>query len=464
MYFCAMKHVVVIGAGAAGMLAAGTAAEHGARVTLLEKMSKPGRKLAITGKGRCNLTNLKDWNDFAPHVHPLSRYLKPAFYGFTSADTVDFFNSIGLPTKVERGSRVYPASERAFDVIDTLVRWLEGLGVKVLYNTAATGLVMDKAATVGRSVPNRGEAGGEMAGRGGGNVAGVRVRQVTVVGTDVTGRGGEWEIAADAVILATGGMSYPGTGSTGDGYALAGQAGHRIEPVFPSLTALMPVVYDRRLEGIQLRNVALELRINDRVQQTEEGELHFTDLGIEGPIGFRVSRKAVQALIKGHKVVLHVNLKPALTREQLMVRWEQENGAEATDSDSKRSLEKRLRSFLPKELVLPFADYVRSGPAGEKDTLHPVDSLQDWIFPINGYEGWRRAVVTAGGVSMKEVDAKTMQSRLVENLYVAGEVMDIDADSGGYNLQVAFATGRLAGRMAADGKQNGMSVIRREEL
>lgn len=433
MYFCAMKHIVVIGAGAAGMVAAGTAAEQGAKVTLIEKMPKPGRKLAITGKGRCNLTNLKEWNDFAPHVHPVNRYFKTAFYAFTSADTVAFFNSIGLPTVLERGSRVYPASERAFDVIDTLVQWLNGLGVEVLYNTAVTGLVMGGSGGGGKGVAKQ-------------QVVGVRARKVSVTGAEVVAQGEEREIAVDGVVVATGGMSYPGTGSTGDGYAFAEQAGHRIEPVFPSLTALMPASFDRRLEGIQLRNVALELHINGTVKQTEEGEVHFTDLGIEGPIGFRVSRKAVQALIKDQKVALRMNLKPALSREQLMVRWERENGTDAVWTTD--ALEKKVRSFLPKELVKPFADYVRRGGRVAEGGLHPVDALQDWVFPVVGYEGWRRAVVTAGGVSMKEIDAKTMQSRLVDNLYFAGEVLDIDADSGGYNLQVAFATGRLAGRMA----------------
>ncbi len=442
MYFCAMKHIVVIGAGAAGMVAAGTAAEQGAKVTLIEKMPKPGRKIAITGKGRCNLTNLKEWNDFAPHVHPVNRYFKPAFYAFTSADVVAFFNSIGLPTKLERGSRVYPASERAFDVIDTLVRWLNGLGVEVLYNTAVTGLVMGGELTEIRA-ENVGESQGGGKGPAERQVVGVRVKKVSVLGAEVVVQAEEREIAADGVVVATGGMSYPGTGSTGDGYAFAEQAGHRIEPIFPSLTALMPASFDRRLEGVQLRNVALELHANGSVKQTEEGEVHFTDLGIEGPIGFRVSRKAVQALIKGHKVALRMNLKPALSREQLMVRWERENGTDAVWNID--ALEKKVRSFLPKELVKPFADYVRKGGTAGEGGLHPVDALQDWVFPIAGYEGWRRAVVTAGGVSMKEVDAKTMRSRLVDNLYFAGEVLDIDADSGGYNLQVAFATGRMAG-------------------
>ena len=477
-----MKEVIVIGAGPAGMLAAGTAAEKGAQVILLEKMEKPGRKLAITGKGRCNITNLKNWEDFSPHVHPVNRYFKPAFYHFSSEDTVKFFNDIGLPTVVERGTRVYPASQRAFDVIDALRSWLDRLGVRMICgcqvlefvpaqtpgtNASPDVPVPDAPANVpvpdapaNVSVPDA--PGGTL------RIMAVRVRD---------SRGGERLLKADHFILATGGKTYPGTGSTGDGYTLASALGHTIEPLFPTLTALMPVNYDRRLKGVQLRNVELGLytgevfRQSEQVlRQSEEGELYFTNLGIEGPIGFRVSRQAVVALEKGQRVSVHLNLKPGLTRSQLMARWKREGGEGLEGGRSKRGnvraeqtggaipgirsdiseqrtsvygsggdLSQRLRAYMPEALIEPFTRYLaQSG-------LHPVDGMIKWVFPIASYGDWARAVVTAGGISMKEVDIRTMRSKLVENLSFAGEILDLDADSGGYNLQIAFATGRVAG-------------------
>ena len=473
-----MKEVIVIGAGPAGMLAAGTAAEKGAQVILLEKMEKPGRKLAITGKGRCNITNLKNWEDFSPHVHPVNRYFKPAFYHFSSEDTVKFFNDIGLPTVVERGTRVYPASQRAFDVIDALRSWLDRLGVRMICGCQVLEFVTAQTPGTDASpdvpvpdapadVPVPDAPGGTL------RIMAVRVRD---------SRGGERLLKADHFILATGGKTYPGTGSTGDGYTLASALGHTIEPLFPTLTALMPVNYDRRLKGVQLRNVELGLytgevfRQSEQVlRQSEEGELYFTNLGIEGPIGFRVSRQAVVALEKGQRVSVHLNLKPGLTRSQLMARWKREGGereggegleggrskrgnvrAEQTggaipgirsDISEQRTsvygsggdLSQRLRAYMPEALIEPFTRYLaQSG-------LHPVDGMIKWVFPIASYGDWARAVVTAGGISMKEVDIRTMRSKLVENLSFAGEILDLDADSGGYNLQIAFATGRVAG-------------------
>ncbi len=446
--------VIVIGAGAAGMMAAGTAAERGARVVLLEKMEKPGRKLAITGKGRCNITNLKDWETFSPHVHPLKRYFKPAFYQFTSEDTVKFFNDIGLPTVVERGTRVYPASQQAFDVIDAMKSWLERLGVQIVYNSRVLEFITeDKRGTDDdQAAQSAKTSAGEISAEGTREVAGqqkvdsaktkkedlLKIRAVKVEGADGKFR----SLEADHFILATGGQSYPRTGSTGDGYPLASALGHTIEPLFPTLTALMPVNYDRSLEGIQLRNVRLELYTEQVLRRSEDGELYFTNLGIEGPIGFRVSRQAVVALNKGQRVALHLNLKPALTREQLMARWERESMARWERESMAVALSLRLKRYLPEALIAPFIKYLA------ESGLHPVDGMLRWVFPIASYGDWARAVVTAGGISMKEIDLHTMRSKRVANLSIAGEVMDLDADSGGYNLQIAFATGRVAGNGA----------------
>lgn len=469
-----MKEVIVIGAGPAGMLAAGTAAEKGARVVLLEKMEKPGRKLAITGKGRCNITNLKNWEDFSLHVHPVNRYFKPAFYHFTSEDTVAFFNGIGLPTVVERGTRVYPASQRAFDVIDALKSWLKRLGVNMICgcqvleflpeemqiqvaHSSGNSYVSSVSSLTIKCGAQETKASASAPGSTKNTNTLTRIKAVRVRDS----RGEEKLLTADHFILATGGKSYPGTGSTGDGYTLASALGHTIEPLFPTLTALMPVDYDRRLEGVELRNVRLDLYIEEVLRRSEEGELLFSNLGIEGPIGFRLSRQAVVALNKGQRVSLHLNLKPALTREQLMARWEREkdktSGANSVNyscgagskisgknsvgqgSGSEADLLKRLKAYMPETLSGPFIKYLTLS------SLHPVDAMIRWVFPIASYGGWARAVATAGGISMKEVDMRTMRSKLIDNLSFAGEVLDLDADSGGYNLQIAFATGRLAG-------------------
>ena len=393
-----MIDLIVIGAGPAGMMAAGTAAENGYKVLLIEKMERVGKKLAITGKGRCNITNLKDWDEFSLHVHPNPRYLKPAFYFFPGSATVAFFNEIGLPTVLERGDRVYPQSQRSIDVINALRMWLERVGVMLEPYQKAIRFEM-----------NTGE------------------KRSTIAGLVAANRyGNEKMLVARHYLLATGGMSYPATGSTGDGYALALGTGHTIAPVFPSLVAALPVDYDRQLEGIQLKNVQLSLFTDGIRRCTEEGEVFFTDLGIEGPVGLRLSRQLVVAMDQGQRAELRLNLKPALTREQLSARWKKEAAP-------------LLRGYMPAALVEPFIRYVRRAGVTE------VEAMQDWRFAVASYGDWARAVVTAGGVRMAEVDARTMRSRLVDNLSFAGEVLDIDADSGGYNLQVAFSTGRLAG-------------------
>lgn len=385
--------ILIFGAGAAGLMAAVTAAQQGAHVVVLEKTDRAGRKIALTGKGRCNLTNLKPWNDFQEHVHPNARYFKPAFFHFNSAQTVLFFNDLGLPTVVEHGDRVFPASYHAQDVTQTLQQALYRLGGQIVPYSRVVSLEMSAAGHIDH-----------------------------VLATDVQGRTTTWK--ADYYLLATGGMSYPLTGSSGDGYALAQRVGHTIEPVYPALTALMPQSYDRSLEGISLKNVALSLYTEGVCRRTEEGELSFTNLGIEGALAFRLSRQAVVALQKGQRVALHLNLKPAVPTPELRQRWEREQG--------------RLRGFMPAPLVEPFEQYCQTkGVSG-------CEALQSWIFPILTYGGWERAVVTAGGVSMKEVDPKTMRSRLIDNLSFAGEILDLDADTGGYNLQIAFSTARLA--------------------
>lgn len=385
-----MSGVVITGGGAAGMMAAIFAAGRlgdGSRVTLLEKNDRLGRKIYLTGKGRCNITNMRPWNEFSRHIHPDPKFFKPAFRTFSNEAVRDFFESSGLPVTVEQGRRLFPASMKAADVVRTLERKVKECGVRTVYNT-----VWDPS------------------------------------------------VSYEALVVATGGKSYPVTGSTGDGYNIARSFGHTVTRVFPSLTALMPSEY-RYYGTIELKNVALTLQVDRDIVQREEGEMSFTDDGIEGALGYRLSRRAVWALENGQKVTLYLDLKPALTEEQLSARISRE----MESMGGKPSAGALLRRLLPSDLIPLFLDAHKGiGPGALPFTL------KNWRFPIVSCKGYERAVVTAGGVSLKEINPSTMASRLHPGLFFAGEVLDLDGDTGGYNLQVAFSTGALAGISAAD--------------
>ncbi len=443
------SEIVVIGGGASGLMAAYHAARTlvdagvAAQVTVLEKMPRPARKVMITGKGRCNFTNVKDWNAFSGHVRSKPNFVKSAFYNLPSQAVVDWFESFGMATVVERGDRAYPASYHASDVVDTLINACHSLGVKI-----------ETDAEVASIAPG-----------------------FTVLLTD----GREWKCGR--LIVATGGLSYPTTGSTGDGLRWAAELGHGIVPTFPSLTALVPKGYkvqdskdlhiDRAtplaelgqaLCGVQLKNVQLSLVIEGTEVDSEFGDVDFTDGGLEGPVGFQLSRKAVKALVNGSRVALVLDLKPGVDLTELTVRikalWEEIG----KDPRSRGVREKErcrilLGKLMPRELIPGFMQMhpeiltlERRGRADTKVWVNLVSiakALKAWQFDIVGHVGYERAVVTAGGVSTDDFVAKTMESRLVPGLYLCGEVLDIDADTGGYNLQLAFATGALAGRSAA---------------
>ena len=406
--------IAVIGGGAAGLMAAIRAAEQGCSVVLLEKNGFCGKKINITGKGRCNITNTRPWEAFAPHVHPVAAFLRSAFYHFSNEAMIAFLNRIGLETVVERGERVYPKSMRARDVSQALTSYAESVGVRIACDCdvltvtpVENGLCCTCA--IGPAL---------------------RTQQVQ----------------AAAVIVATGGLSYPSTGSTGRGYEIARSFGHTIVETFPSLTALMPERYDPDLIGIELKNVALQLFVDRDPVQSEEGELTFTDGGIEGALGFRVSRKAVAALRKGQRVEVSLDLKPGLTLEQLENRISREletlhSTRELMGSKKMRAL---LHTLMPEDLIAPF---LAAHPNLNGNTL--AAALKDWRWRIVSHTGYERAVVTAGGVPQSELIAKTLRSRLCDRLYFAGEVVDLDGDTGGYNLQIAFSTGALAGDSAA---------------
>jgi len=414
-----MSDIIVIGGGAAGMMAAIKAAERGCKVTLLEKNEICGKKILITGKGRCNLTNTKSWSEFSTHIHPSANFLKPAFFNFSNTATIEFFNSIGLPTSVEQGDRVFPLSMRASDVPKVLVALMQELGVDIRYSSQVLNVSHSHAlfhCVCGKSDSLRG-------------------KRIEVV-----------RYSAPVLIIATGGLSYPGTGSTGDGYDFARSLEHSVTETFPSLTALMPRAYDADLVGIELRNVGLSLFIDMDLIKMEDGELTFTSNGIEGALGFRLSRRAVQALIKGQRVELVLDLKPALSLEKLRARISRDlkqMGATA-DNVGRNRFRALLRGLIPAALVSPFQHYHK-----DLNVSNLPDKLKEWRFEIKSYTGYERAVVTAGGIPQKEIIAKTMASSTQSNLYFAGEIIDIDGDTGGYNLQVAFSTGALAGESAA---------------
>ena len=387
--------LAIVGGGPAGMMAAIRAAVtlgDGSRVVLFDKNERLGRKIYLTGKGRCNLTNLRPWEEFAPHIHPNQRFLQQAFRAFSNEDVIRFFEELGVPTVTLQGQRVYPASLIAGDVARALEQRVQELGIEVRYTTTVGSLAeLDDYA---------------------------------------------------AVIIATGGKSYPVTGSTGDGYRFAQEAGHTVTAVFPSETALLPRGYDPGLPGLEMKNVGLQLYIDRTLVESEQGDFNFTDDGLESGIAYHLSRRAVWALCNGQKVDIILDLKPALTLEKLEARIARESASaprpSRLDPDS-------LRSFLPKPLVAPFR---RANPDLSLENL--AKRLKSWSFPIVDYKGFERAVVTAGGVSLKEVVPKTMASRLRPGLFFCGEVLDLDGDTGGYNLQIAFSTGSLAGTSAAN--------------
>lgn len=407
------RRVIVVGGGAAGLMAAGQAAEMGAETLLLEKMDRPGRKLRISGKGRCNLTNVVPRSEFLTHFEPQGHFLRPAFYRFFNQDLVAFFEELGVPTVTERGGRVFPASGEAQDVVDALVRWVGEQGVTLRTHMPVERLLLE-----------------------GERMVGVQASE---------------NYRADAVIVATGGASYPATGSTGDGYRLAQAVGHTIVPIRPALVPLETAGdIAARLQGLSLRNVTVSVWVDDKKQAEAFGEMLFTHFGVSGPIILSLSRQVVDALRRGQKVILSIDLKPALDHPKLDARLLRD-----LDAHGKRHFRTLLKRLLPSKLIPVCIDSVDIPP---HKVAHQITSeerqqlrmwLKDFRLEVTGHRPFTEAIITAGGVDTLEVDPHTLASRLVEGLYLAGEVLDVDADTGGYNLQAAFSTGWVAGRSAA---------------
>ena len=413
-----MYDVIVVGAGAAGMMAAATAAKNGRRVLLMEKMEKAGRKIRISGKGRCNLTNARPPEEFREAIRTNADFFDVAFAEFNNKATIRLFERLGVKLDIERGQRVFPHSGKAWDIANALMDYCVESGVEVMYDTR----VSDVLAIDGK-------------------VYGVRY---------FNKRGFERKEEAPNVIIATGGVSYPATGSTGDGYIFADRLGHTIEAVRPSLTPLRTSHPQRKyLDGLLLKNVAARLYVDNELVREEFGEIGFSERGIEGAIALRMSRDAVDALIDERKVKIVLDMKPALTEEMLTERIRRE----IADMQPDEFFAELLRRLVPKQMVIPLAheldvhskNYIRKVTDAEIARL--VKVLKGMTFPIVDYAPFEYAVVTAGGVRCDEVNRYTMQSNKVSGLYFAGEVLDIDANTGGYNMQIAFSTGRLAGQL-----------------
>ena len=406
-----MKRVVVIGGGAAGLMAAVIDGREGAKVTLLEKMNYVGKKMGITGKGRCNITNACDMSDFIKNTPGNGKFLYGAYERFTNEDLLQLLHDAGLETKVERGGRVFPASDSALDVRNTFMKLMKHYGVDVHLEEPVKKLLIDDGV-------------------------------VTGVVTD------KETYHADAVVIATGGKSYPATGSTGDGYILAAQVGHKITDIRPSLVPIVteePWVND--LMGLSLRNVELSVVAKNKVQAKMFGEMMFTHFGITGPIVLSLSHTVGKLMRKKNigTIGLDINLKPALSPETLDKRLQKD-----FDLYSKKQLINGMKDLLPSRLIPLIIELAGIDPQKPINQISKEERqqigymLQHMPLTVKGLRPVEEAIVTAGGISLKEFNPKTMESKLVKGLYGAGEVLDIDAFTGGYNLQAAFSTGYVA--------------------
>lgn len=412
-----MRNTVIIGGGPAGLMAAISSAKNGDKVTIIEKMNSCGKKLLITGKGRCNITNNAQMDKFMENTPTNPKFLYGVFNNFTNKDMIELLENEGVKTKVERGERVFPVSDRAQDVLEALLHILKKQNVQILTNTTAKRIITD----------------GEK------NVLGVELDN---------GK----EIKADKIILATGGKSYPVTGSTGDGYKLAKDLGHTITKIEPSLVPLTS--HDevcKELQGLSLRNVAIQLQICDKVVYKDFGEMLFTHFGVSGPIvlsasSYLLKTKNIEQILKEGKVELEIDLKPALSEEKLDARILRDF-EEQKNKQFKNSLDK----LLPQKLIPVIIEKTNINESKKINEITKqerqklVNELKHFKISINGTRPIEEAIVTSGGINIKEINPKTMESKLINGLYFAGEIIDVDCLTGGYNLQVAWSTGHTAG-------------------
>lgn len=411
---------IVIGGGPAGMLAGISAAENGDKVIILEKMEKTGKKLLITGKGRCNITNNGDLDEFMKNIPENSKFLFSSFNQYSNKDIVSLLNSEGVSTKVERGGRVFPVSDKSIDVLEALKRKLKKLNVETKTNFEVTKILTEAGVIKGIECKNK------------------------------------EQLFADKVILATGGMSYPVTGSTGDGYKMAAELGHTVTEIKPSLVPLISTGKSKELcqemQGLSLKNIAIKIKCEDKEIYNDFGEMLFTHFGVSGPVilsasAVLVRHKNINKLMQGNKVKLIIDLKPALDNQKLDHRILRDF-EELKNKEFKNSLEK----LLPRKMINTFIKLTGIDPEKrvnvitkeERKTI--VNTLKNFEITLNGFGSINEAIITKGGIALKEINPKTMESKIIKGLYFAGEIMDLDAFTGGFNLQIAWSTGYSAGK------------------
>ncbi|EYE88393.1 FAD-dependent oxidoreductase [Fervidicella metallireducens AeB] len=404
-----MRKIVVVGGGAAGMMAAIKAAERGNRVILIEKNEKLGKKLFITGKGRCNVTTNKDIEDIIKHIPGNSSFMYSSLYTFTNQDLMKMIEDKGVKLKVERGDRVFPESDKSSDIIKCFEKYLKENNVEILLNTAVKDILTED-------------------------------RKVIGVELDVNR-----SIKCDAVILATGGMSYPLTGSTGDGYEFLRRLGHTIMPIKPALVPLVAKEkWIKELMGLSLKNVELTVKSNNKTIYNDFGEMLFTHFGISGPMVLSASRKVSDILPK--EVEIFIDLKPALDYNELDKRILKD-----FEKFKNKHFKNALDELLPSKLIPVVVDLSEISPEKPVNSISKeersklVRLLKEFKVTVIGTRPIEEAIITRGGVNVKEINPSTMESKIIKDLYVVGELLDVDAETGGFNLQIAFSTGYCAG-------------------
>ena len=414
-------NVIIIGGGPAGMLAGISAAQKGDKVTIIEKMNSCGKKLLITGKGRCNITNSTDINGFIENTPCNGRFLYSAFNNFDNNDIIQLLEKEGVKTKVERGGRVFPVSDKSQDVLNALLRILKKLNVKILTNAEVKKIIVKD-----------------------GKITGVKIKNV---GVGFHPDPLEEELNADKIILATGGKSYPVTGSTGDGYRLAKELGHSITNIKPSLIPLTSKDEECiKLQGLSLRNIGIKLKNNDKVIYEDFGEMLFTHYGVSGPVilsssAHLIRYKNIEELFKNRNIKLEIDLKPALSEEKLDLRilrdFEEVKNKEFKNSLDKLLPQKLIPVVIEKTKINP---YKRVNEITKEERIKIVKTLKCFDISINGVRPIEESIITSGGISTKEINPKTMESKIIKGLYFAGEIIDVDSYTGGFNLQIAWST------------------------
>lgn len=413
--------IIIVGAGPAGLMAAIESFSPKKKILILEKMHKPAIKLKLSGKGRCNITNEAGLTEFISHFGKNGRFLKFAFSEFYNRELLVYFEKLGVHFKLERGGRYFPQSDSAMEIANALLNRVEALGISLQTNAEVCAIAKTAADTFLVSAENINRSANK--------------RQ-------------KFLAQSAKVLIATGGKSYPKTGSSGGGYHLASELGHTITPLSPSLVPLETAGDTaRKLQGLSLRNIRASVWLNNKKTDEQFGEMVFTDFGLSGPVILTLSKSIVQRLQEKQSVLLSIDLKPALEHKQLDARILRE-----IKDHGKQRFKSLLKSLLPKKLIPVFLEILdipedkslSELSAAERKKLRLL--LKDFSFQISGFRSYDQAIVTSGGVSIKEINPQTMESRLVKGLYFAGEILDLNADTGGFNLQGAFSTGWVAGR------------------